>query len=103
MAQKLIQTEIQKQQMQQRLSAQQMLQVRLLEMPLSELEQDINAQIDDNPALEKASESTDSNNEDNNYEDDITGDNADANSDETEYEREEKEDALGLCSRGYRT
>lgn len=94
MAQKLIQTEIQKQQMLQRLSAQQMLQVRLLEMPLSELEQDINAQIDDNPALEKASESTDSNNEDNNYEDDITGDNADANSDETEYEREEKEDAL---------
>lgn len=53
MAQRLIQTEIQKQQQVQRLSAQQMLQVRLLEMPLTELEQSIAAELDDNPALEE--------------------------------------------------
>ena len=37
-----------------RLSQQQMLQVHLLEMPLTELEENINAELDDNPALEKA-------------------------------------------------
>ena len=52
MAQKLIQQQIQKQQQLQRLSAQQMLQVKLLEMPLTELEQSVNAELDDNPALE---------------------------------------------------
>ena len=30
-----------------------MLQVKLLEMPLTELEQNINAELDDNPALEE--------------------------------------------------
>lgn len=38
--------------MQQRLSAQQMLQVKLLEMPLAELEENISMELDDNPALE---------------------------------------------------
>lgn len=52
MAQKLIQTQIQKQVQVQRLSQQQMLQVRLLEMPLTELEQSVNGELDDNPALE---------------------------------------------------
>ena len=51
MAQKLIQTETQQQLQQQRLSQQQMLQVKLLEMPLAELEQNVNAELDDNPAL----------------------------------------------------
>lgn len=52
MAQKLIQTQEQKLQQLQKLSAQQMLQVKLLEMPLTELEDSINAELDDNPALE---------------------------------------------------
>ena len=39
----------------QRLSQQQMLQVKLLEMPLTELEENINAELYDNPALETAS------------------------------------------------
>lgn len=52
MPQKLIQEQVQKQTQVQRLSAQQMLQIRLLEMPLTELEASIQAEIDDNPALE---------------------------------------------------
>ena len=52
MAQKLIQTQEQKQVQAQRLTQQQMLVVRLLEMPLTELEQSVTAEIDDNPALE---------------------------------------------------
>lgn len=55
MAQKLIQTQVQKQLQVQRLSQQQMLQVRLLEMPLTELEESVNAELDDNPALETCS------------------------------------------------
>jgi len=55
MAQKLIQSQEQKQQQVQRLSQQQMLQVKLLEMPLAELEESINAELDDNPALETSS------------------------------------------------
>lgn len=52
MTQKLIQTQEQKLQQLQRLSVQQMLQVKMLEMPLNELEDNINAELDDNPALE---------------------------------------------------
>ena len=55
MSQKLIQTQEQKLQQVQRLSQQQMLQVHLLEMPLTELEQNVNAELDDNPALETSS------------------------------------------------
>lgn len=58
MAQKLIQTQKQEQKLQQRLSGQQMLQVKLLEMPLAELEQSVGLELDDNPALE--TEPTDS-------------------------------------------
>jgi len=52
MAQKLIQTQQQKLVQTQRLTQQQMLVVHLLEMPLTELEQSVTAEIDDNPALE---------------------------------------------------
>lgn len=55
MPQELSQQQIQKQVQQQRLSQQQMLQVKLLEMPITELEESINAELDDNPALETAS------------------------------------------------
>ncbi len=56
MAQKLYQTQEQKQQQQQRLSQQQMLQVKLLEMPIAELEDSVNAEINDNPALETSAD-----------------------------------------------
>lgn len=52
MAQSLIQTQTQTQQQLQRLSQQQLLQVRLISMPLTELEQNVQAELDDNPALE---------------------------------------------------
>ena len=52
MRQGLVQTQFQQQTLSQTLSPQQLLQVRLLELPLNELEQRINAEMDDNPALE---------------------------------------------------
>lgn len=87
MAQKLIQTQTQQQVQQQRLSQQQMLQVKLLEMPLAELEQNINAELDDNPALEERRDDLD----------DVTDKESDDEyGDETEEktEREEREEAL---------
>jgi RNA polymerase sigma-54 factor len=48
---KIVQQQVLKQQQVQRLSAQHMLLVKLLEMPLTELEQSINAELDDSPAL----------------------------------------------------
>ena len=98
MTQKLIQTQAQKLQQLQRLSAQQMLQVKLLEMPLTELEDSINAELDDNPALE--SENPDDLLNDNGNEDDIVmDDNSENNNEEedafdAETEKEEREDAL---------
>ena len=52
MSQKLVQTQEQKLAQQQRLTQQQVLQVKLLEMPLAEFEQNVQLEIDDNPALE---------------------------------------------------
>lgn len=52
MSQRLIQTQAQKIAQTQRLTQQQMLVVHLLEMPLTELEQSVTAELDDNPALE---------------------------------------------------
>lgn len=89
MAQKLIQTQTQKLAQVQRLSQQQMLQVKLLEMPLNELEESITAELDDNPALE--SESPDDALSDEREEtDDAQGE---EDFDET-TEREERESAL---------
>lgn len=91
MAQKLIQTQAQRQIQAQRLTQQQMLVVRLLEMPLTELEQSVAAEIDDNPALESAGADA---------VDDVDGmheDVSDADEDEdfdTKMEREERESAL---------
>lgn len=59
MAQRLVQTQSLQQVQQQRLSQQQMLEVKLLEMPLAELEQNIAAELDDNPALERLQDSED--------------------------------------------
>ncbi len=52
MKQRISQTQEQKQIQTQRLTSQQMLAVRLLGMPLTELEQSVRAELDDNPALE---------------------------------------------------
>lgn len=91
MAQKLIQTQTQQQVQQQRLSQQQMLQVKLLEMPLAELEQNINAELDDNPALEERRDDLDGPTNDNDEGGEISDDNDDYG-DKTE--REEREEAL---------
>ena len=101
MAQKLIQTQAQKLQQLQRLTAQQMLQVKLLEMPLTELEESVNAELDDNPALESEnpddalmSEATD---DENSPIDDNSENSNNENEDEryeAETEKEEREDAL---------
>ena len=95
MAQKLIQTQTQQQVQQQRLSQQQMLQVKLLEMPLAELEQNIDAELDDNPALEERRDDLDGPSTDKVDGDDNIGDNtADDDDYEDKSEREEREEAL---------
>lgn len=97
---KLIQTQEQRQLQQQRLSAQQMLQVRLLEMPLTELEESVNAELYDNPALESDSEAMadgqDLTADDRGFDE---GDNRDDDF-EIENEREERRDALDMALEG---
>ena len=87
MAQGQIQIQQQKQKLVQRLSQQQMLQVRLLEMPLTELEESVNAELDDNPALEVGG--SEPNEEE-------QADNVETNNDDfdSQQEREERQDAL---------
>ena len=100
MSQKLIETQEQKLQQLQRLSAQQMLQVKMLEMPLNELEDNINAELDDNPALE--TENPDDalmgeGNEDRSALDDSDNSNDDEFGDdayEAQSEKEERKDEL---------
>ena len=100
MTQKLIQTQEQKLQQLQRLCAQQMLQVKMLEMPRNELEDNINAELDDNPALE--TENPDDalmgeGNEDRSALDDSDNSNDDEFGDdayEAQSEKEERKDEL---------
>lgn len=105
MAQKLIQTQTQKLQQLQRLSAQQMLQVRLLEMPLTELENSINAELDDNPALESENPD-DALMEERNEDSPAFEDTEDCNDNdyedayEKQTEKEEREDALDSALEG---
>nr|WP_308535742.1 RNA polymerase factor sigma-54 [uncultured Prevotella sp.] len=87
MAQEQIQVQEQKQQQVQRLSQQQMLQVKLLEMPLTELEESVNAELDDNPALERGDEKSDF--DENAETAETTGDDFDS-----QQEEEERQDAL---------
>lgn len=92
MAQKLIQEQEQRLQQVQKLSQQQMLQVHLLEMPLTELEENVNAELDDNPALEKADSESDAIISD----ECGNGDSYDYDNDDfdSRNEREERESAL---------
>lgn len=87
MAQEQVQIQTQKQQQVQRLSQQQMLQVKLLEMPLTELEESVNAELDDNPALETGGDETE-----NGTDNEISEPNEDDF--DTQQEREERQDAL---------
>ena len=109
MPQKLIQTQEQKLQQVQRLSQQQMLQVHLLEMPLTELEQNVNAELDDNPALETSSpddvfdgghvdgsDSTADYNSDSRSAD-SPADSAEGDEFASQNEREERDDALNAA------
>ena len=88
MAQEQVQIQTQKQQQVQRLSQQQMLQVKLLEMPLTELEESVNAELDDNPALEAGGEETD------NIDNNDTVEHSEDDDFDTLQEREERQDAL---------
>nr|WP_308570780.1 RNA polymerase factor sigma-54 [uncultured Prevotella sp.] len=98
MTQKLIQSQTQKMQQVQRLSAQQMLQVKLFEMPLNELEENVNAELDDNPALERSVEEDGEIRNSNNDPQDNDNNETDHDTDDIDYtesnEREEREDAL---------
>lgn len=104
MAQKLYQTQTQQQTQQQRLSQQQMLQVKLLEMPLAELEQNISAELDDNPALEQRRDDDDPMDDrtaDNDADSlDEHDDSADDDDYEEKSEREEREEALDNALEG---
>ncbi|MBO7646235.1 MAG: RNA polymerase factor sigma-54 [Prevotella sp.] len=88
MAQRLIQEQIQKQQQVQRLTAQQMLQKRLLEMPLTELEGKINAELDDNPALETGGDGTD------NVNDNVNDNVSDSGNDDVDVEKRDELEAV---------
>ena len=102
MAQNLIQTQAQRQVQQQKLTQQQMLAVHLLEMPLTELEQSVEAELDDNPALEgqdpdapEDGTQSDSASDDGAQADgDGSGDGDDDGDFDARQEREERESAL---------
>ena len=91
MSQGLYQNQEQKQQQLQRLSQQQMLQVRLLEMPIAELEDAVSAEINDNPALETGRDDDD-------HGDDIASGADDSTPADDDYvsseEQEERKDEL---------
>lgn len=91
----LYQNQTQKQQLLQRLSAQQMLVVKLLEMPINELEDSINTELDDNPALESAGSEDALGDEYSSSQDDVGAldDTEDSDYDDI-TEKEDREDAL---------
>lgn len=93
MAQKLIQAQTQQQVQQQRLSQQQLLQVRLLEMPLPELEENIQTELDENPALEEKRDELDSHGDESGAEMEPDAPHEDEPF-EAKTEREEREEAL---------
>ncbi len=94
MNQSLTQTQEQQllQQQQQRLTAQQVMVVRMLEMPLPQLEQSIQAEMDENPALE--GEPSDGGDEMTVAADNGNGDSGGDENFEAEEERKEREEEL---------
>ena len=91
---KLIQEQEQRQTQQQKLTQQQMMLVRMLEMPLTELEQNVQAELDDNPALETDAYGDDNHPADTDEWGDSTGGEGDDDNFETLTERQEREEAL---------
>lgn len=94
MAQKLVQNQEQKLIQQQRLTQQQLMLVRMLEMPLTEFEESVQMEIDDNPALEVVTDNAQDiagYDESSDGGDDSGG--ADADYSDT-FEREERQSAL---------
>ena len=94
MAQRQIQEQRQEQKLQQTISAQQLLQAQLVELPITQLMERIETEMHDNPALETSSdEEWPGMSEDSDY-----GDAADNGDDQGDYdvqrEREERSDAL---------
>ena len=94
MAQNLIQIQEQKQVQQLRLTQQQLAVIRMLEMPLAELEENVTAELDDNPALEKCDEDPDNADWQQEY-----GNDEDEDFD-AKTEREEREEALDTALEG---
>ena len=94
MAQNLIQIQEQKQAQQLRLTQQQLAVIRMLEMPLAELEENVMAELDDNPALEKCDEDPDNADWQQEY-----GNDEDEDFD-AKTEREEREEALDTALEG---
>jgi len=92
MAQTFTQTQSQQQTLTQTLSPQQLLQVRILELPLNELEERVRAELDDNPALETETMPDD---ESTATADGTIGTDADDNGDyDQQQEMEERQDQL---------
>ena len=97
MAQELVQTQEQQlvQQQQQRLNAQQVMMVRMLEMPLPQLEQNIQTEMDENPALEGDSFNDNENENENGSENDGEG----MEGDEETDRRDELDEVLNQMDR----
>lgn len=91
---RLVQTQEQKLEQRQKLTQQQMLQVKLLEMPLAELEQSVQAEIDDNPALESMANDGDNYDEQGATFDEDIEENDFENTEEKEERKEELDMAL---------
>ena len=91
MAQELTQTQEQQmvQEQQQRLNAQQVMVIRLLEMPIAQLEQNVQTEMDENPALEAKSDDMD-----NAIVNDIVHDNDNDSDSDSSEEQEERRDEL---------
>jgi len=101
MAQGLIQIQGQKQTMQQKLSPSQLMMVKLLELPVTELEERVRTELDDNPALEQDTEYPDELSYDTDSPADTT---SDEHANDEEYdefaetkEKEDREEAFDLA------
>ena len=98
MAQRLIQTQELKQQLGQKLSLQHVMLIHMLQLPITEMEDYVNTELDENPALEALPDDGNA--------DDLTGEDsaADANDEmtyEEQAEREERDDAMNDALEGF--
>ena len=87
--QRLIQEQQQRLIHQQRLTQQQMMLVKMLEMPAAEMAEHVNTELNDNPALERVDDADDLTHSDNQLDNDDTAETFDE-----QNERQERKDAL---------